>query len=70
MNALPQIAAAVTPAVMVSACGLMLAAMAVLVIASIYLARRTIQAEAAEVLGRKGRARRREPARAGVGPSA
>ncbi len=47
---------------------LMLAAMAVLVVASIHLARATIQAEAAEVLGTK-RARRGEPARAGAGPT-
>ncbi len=49
---------------------LMLAAMAVLVIAAIYLARTTIQAEAAEVLGRGRGGRRPEPAEAGAGPVA
>lgn len=46
---------------------LMMAGMAVLVIASIHLARSTIQAEAGEVLGRKRRGPG-EPARAGARP--
>ena len=44
----------------------MLAAMAVLVIASIHLARTTIEAEAGEVLGRGPGPARGEPARAGA----
>jgi Protein of unknown function (DUF2721) len=47
---------------------LMLAAAAVFVIASIYLARTTIQAEAAEISGRAGGGGPGAPARAGVRP--
>ena len=47
---------------------LMLAGMSVLVIASIHLARTTIQAEAGEVLGPGPGAPRGEPARAGTRP--
>jgi hypothetical protein len=44
----------------------MLAAMAVFVIAALYLARHTIQAEAAEALGARRGAPPGEPARAGA----